>query len=587
MTADRDSDVSVIQKLFLEARPHWSRLAFMYSLEFLSAPLALLAPIPFMLAVDSVIGSKPLPDFFRLIIPDSIESSRTALLIFISVFVVVIALLSNLIGTIKSLLKTLTSEKLVLEFRARLLNHAQRVSLAYHDRTGTADSIYRIQHDAPAISWIIVSGITPFISAGSMLIGMIVVTAKIDSQLALVALAVSPIIAFLTHAVRKRLREQWHDVKKLESSALKIIKETLGSLRVVKAFGQEHWEHRRFISQANKSYTARMEAVKRESVYGFFVGATLAIGTAIVLFIGVRHVESGLLTLGKLFLVMTYIGQLYNPLQSLGLQVTTLQQSLASAERSFLLLRLPPEVFDRPDAKALNHASGKLEFRNVYFSYEPQRAVLHDICFSVPKGYRVGIAGKTGSGKTTLMNLLIRFYDPDSGRILLDDTDIREYKVSDLRNQFAVVLQEPILFSGTVTENIAYGRPDATLEEIAEAARMANVDEFLGSLPEGYNTRLGERGMLLSGGQRQRIALARAFLKDAPVLILDEPTSSVDVKTEALIMDALERLMRGRTTFIIAHRLGTLDHCDMVLVMEEGRLLNMQSAAGGDEIVIQ
>ena len=586
MKSNQPSDIAVIRRLLLEARPYWSRLATIGALEVLATPLTLLAPIPVMLAVDSVIGSKPLPDFLRMLVPDSIEQSKNALLLAISIFVIAVAALSNLLGTAKSLLKTFTSEKLVLQFRARLLDHAQRVSLAYHDRTGTADSIYRIQHDAPSISWIVINGITPFISAGSMLIGMILVTASIDFQLALVALAVSPIIAFLTHQVRKKLREQWHNVKKLESSALKIVKETLGSLRVVKAFGQEHSEHRRFVSEANKSYDARMTAVKRESVYGFLVGTTLALGSALVLFIGVSHVVDGTLTLGKLLLVMAYLGQLYNPLQSLGMQVTTLQQSLASAERAFLLLHLPPEVFDRPDAKPLKTALGKIEFQNVFFSYEPGRVVLHDIFFSVPAGTRIGIAGKTGSGKTTLVNLLIRFYDPESGRILLDGKDIREYKLADLRNQFAMVLQEPILFSGTVAENIAYARPDATFHEIEEAANMANVDEFVLSLPEGYDTKLGERGMLLSGGQRQRIALARAFLKNAPVLILDEPTSSVDVKTEALIMDALERLMHGRTTFVIAHRLGTLDQCDSVLMLDQGRLIRVQSNTSGEELVI-
>ncbi len=586
MRTNQNSDIFVIKELLSESRPYWLHLGTIFFLEFLSTPLSLLAPIPLMLAVDSVIGSKPLPEFLRIITPDSIEASKTVLLLSLSVLLVIVALLSNLIVTFKSLLKTFTSEMLVLQFRARLLNHAQRVSLAYHDKIGTADSIYRIQHDAPAISSIVVNGITPFISAGSMLIGMIVVTAKIDLQLALVALVVSPVIAYLTYLVRKELREQWHTVKRLESSALRMIKETLGSLRVVKAFGQEHLEHGRFISQANKGYGARMQAVKRESLHGFFVGTTLAVGTAVVLFLGVTHVESGVITLGKLFLVMSYLGQLYNPLQSLGMQVATLQHNLASAERAFVLLTLPPEVVDRPDPLPLQSATGEVEFRNVSFSYEPHRAVLHDISFLVPEGSRVGIAGKTGSGKTTLMNLLIRFYDPDSGEILLDGMNIKDHKVSDLRNQIAVVLQEPILFSGTVTENIAYGRPTASLKEIEAAASMANVDEFIMTLPEGYNTKLGERGMLLSGGQRQRIALARAFLKDAPILILDEPTSSVDVKTEAIIMDAMERLMQGRTTFVIAHRLSTLDHCDMILLLDQGRLLKATSKPRGEAIAV-
>ena len=583
---NQGSDISVIKELLLQARPYWSRLGIIMGLELLSTPLSLLAPIPLMLAVDSVIGSKPLPEFIAILTPDWIETSKHALLLSISIVTILIAVLLNLEATIKSLLKTVTSENLVLQFRARLLNQAQRVSLAYHDKTGTADSIYRIQHDAPAISSIVVTGITPFISAASLLIGMLVVTASIDLQLAIIALAVSPIVIFLTYLVRKNLREQWHTVKRLESSSLRIIKESLGSLRVVKAFGQELWEHGRFVSQASKSHSARLQAIKRQSLYGFLVGITLAVGTSVVLFIGVTHVINGTLTLGELLLVMTYLGQLYNPLQSLGNQVTSLQHTLASAERAFVLLRLPQEVVDRSDAAPLQRAKGSVEFKNVSFRYEPERQVLHDISFSAPMGARIGIAGKTGSGKTTLMNLLIRFYDPDSGEILIDDVNIKNYKLSDLRNQIAVVLQEPILFSGTVAENIAYGRPDAGFEEIEEAAKLANVDEFVHSLPKGYDTRLGERGMLLSGGQRQRIALARAFLKNAPILILDEPTSSVDIATEAIIMEAMERLVQGRTTFIIAHRLGTLDHCDLVLQLDHGRLIKTTGTASAEPFVV-
>jgi ATP-binding cassette subfamily B protein len=272
-----------------------------------------------------------------------------------------------------------------------------------------------------------------------------------------------------------------------------------------------------------------------------------------------------------LLMVMAYLGQLYGPMETLSKKAADLQGSLVSAERALTLLDEASEVEERPDARPLGRATGAVAFEQVSFAYPDNPAVLHNLTFRVPPGARVGIEGKTGAGKTTLMSLLIRFYDPTSGRILLDGVDLREYRLADLRAQFAFVLQEPVLFSTTVAENIAYARPGASQEEVVAAAKAANAHDFITSLPDGYETRVGERGMRLSGGERQRISLARAFLKDAPILILDEPTSSVDVKTEGLILEALRRLMQGRTTFMIAHRLSTLADCDVRVRIEAGR----------------
>ena len=306
------------------------------------------------------------------------------------------------------------------------------------------------------------------------------------------------------------------------------------------------------------------------------VGLVIAAGEAAVIFIGVRNVQAGTLTLGDLLLVMGYLSQLYRPLQSISKKVGDLQGSLASAERTFALLDQTPEVIEKPNAIPLSRASGALSFQNVSFAYEggENNPVLQNVSFEVGPGTRVGIAGATGAGKTTLVSLLTRFYDPTSGQITLDGVDLRDYKIADLRKQFAIVLQEPVLFSTSIAENIAYANPDATYEEIVAAARAANAHEFTTNLPEGYHTQVGERGMRLSGGERQRISLARAFLKDSPVLILDEPTSSVDEKTEAVIMEAMTQLMLGRTTFMIAHRLSTLEQCDVRLKIEQGRVID-------------
>jgi ATP-binding cassette subfamily B protein len=323
---------------------------------------------------------------------------------------------------------------------------------------------------------------------------------------------------------------------------------------------------------------SRIRLTAIQSGYSLAVGMTLAAGTAAVLFIGVRHVQAGQLTLGSLLLVLGYLAALYVPLQTVSSSINTLQSSLASAERAFWLLDRDPEVAERADARPLERARGAVSFDDVWFAYDGEPA-LRGVSFSVEPGARVGISGATGAGKTTLVNLLTRFYDPTAGAIRLDGVDLRDYRVADLRNQFGIVLQEPVLFSTTIRENIAYGRPDAADDEIVRAASAAGVHLFVAGLPDGYDTVVGERGMRMSGGERQRISLARAFLKDAPILILDEPTSSVDVRTEALIVGATRRLMEGRTTFLIAHRLSTLEHCDVRLEIDHGSVRELVPAA--------
>jgi ATP-binding cassette subfamily B protein len=335
------------------------------------------------------------------------------------------------------------------------------------------------------------------------------------------------------------------------------------------------------VDESQISLRAKLQYMMTESFMGIIVGVTTAVGTALVLYVGARHVLSGDISLGELLLVMSYIGQLYGPLKSISNKLASMQRHLASAERAFSLLDEPTDVPERANARPIQHATGHIQFNNVAFAYSDGPRILSDLRLEITPGTRVGIAGRTGAGKTTLVSLLMRFYDVSQGAILLDGIDLRDYRLADLRGQFAMVLQEPVLFSTTIAENIAYGRTAATADEIVDAAKAANAHDFIVELPDGYETTVGERGMRLSGGERQRISLARAFLKDAPLLILDEPTSSVDINTECSIMDAMSRLMVGRTTFMIAHRLSTLDHCDMILVVEDGRVTEGRPNADG------
>ncbi|OLC78983.1 MAG: xenobiotic-transporting ATPase [Gemmatimonadetes bacterium 13_1_40CM_4_69_8] len=576
-------DVALYRRLLRQARPYWTHFLALFAMGLLASLIALLNPVPLKIVVDSVLGGRPLPSFLHALLPGAATRSPAAILLVAIGLLVAVAALGQLQALSSTLLRTYVGERLVLEFRARLVQQVQRLSLSYHDSRGTADSLYRIQHDAPAIQNIMVDGVIPFVAASVTLVTMIVVTARLDWQLALVALGVTPALLLLSRVYRSHLRTQSRYVKKLETAALAVVHETLGALRVVKAFGQEGRETDRFIRRSSEGMAARIHLAFLEGRFGLLVGLTTAGGVAAVLLIGVRHVRSGTLTLGELLMVLSYLGQLYDPLKTISRKAAALQSYLASAERVFALLDERPDVPERPHARPLGRAVGAVEFRDVCFAYDADHPVLHVVSFDVPPGARVAVAGTTGAGKTTLVSLLTRFYDPTGGAILLDGVDLRDYRLADLRDQFAIVLQEPVLFSTSIAENIAYARPGAGELEIVQAARAAGAHDFIIRLPRGYATPVGERGMQLSGGERQRVALARAFLKDAPLLILDEPTSSVDVKTEAVILDAMDRLMRGRTAFLITHRASALVGCDVRLQLERGRLVEATPALVGQE----
>lgn len=571
----RPGDRVLYQRLWQHIWSYAPQIGGIVALDFLATPLALLAPLPLKIAVDTILHAEPLPAFVKVLLPASIEQSSGRLLIFAALLQVFVVLFGQLQILGSYVLRTQTGEGMTLRFRAQLFRHVQRLAFAFHDRRGTADTIYRIQYDAPSIQWLTIYGFIPLCSSVLTLLAMIYVTACLDSRLALVAMAVLPALIIFPQLYNRRMRAPYVNMKELESSTLGIVQEVLTALRVVKAFGREHHEQERFIDVSHAGMRARIRLAFAESAFGLVLNVTTAIGTALVLFIGVRSVQAGTLSLGELLMVLAYLAQLYGPLTTIGDKFAGLQSSLASLQRAFELLDEVPEVAEKAHAIPLKQATGSIEFRHVSFTYDQRHPVLDDVSFALRPGTRLGIAGRTGAGKSTLVSLLTRFYDPTEGQIVLDGVDLRDYKLADLRNQFAIVLQEPVLFSTSIAENIAYGRPGASFQEIVAAAKAANAHDFISALPDGYNTLVGERGMSISGGERQRLALARAFLKDAPILILDEPTSAVDVKTEQAIMEAMRRLMEGRTTLMIAHRLSTLEFCDARIDVEHGRIVQM------------
>lgn len=550
-------------------------LSLILALSLLSLPLTLLYPVPLKLVVDNVLSHLPLPGFLALFV--HANSSRSVLFWAVALLLG-IAVVVNLQGLASWWLQTYVGEKLVWEYRAKLLNHVQRLPLSFHDRYGATDSVYRIQHDAPAIQYVVIQGLIPSLTALLTLVGMIYVARRIDPSLAWVALAITPILLVLTVACSRFVRLRSQKIKDLDTRAMSVIQEVLGCIRVIKAFGQEDQEHARFVRRSTRRLTGQVKLALWQAVFNMLIGLTIAGGTAISLYIGVRHVRAGMISIGSLLVVMAYIAQMYAPLQLLTNKTTDLQGWMTSLERCFQILDQDPEIAEAEGALPIGRASGEIEFRNVWFEYDGSGRGIRDVSFKIPAGSKVGIVGTTGAGKTTLLNLIMRFYDPTRGEVCLDGVDVRQYRIADLRKQFAVVLQEPVLFDASIAENIAYGRGNATDADIVRAAKSACAHEFISAMANGFDTNAGERGAALSGGERQRISLARAFLRDSPILILDEPTSSVDIQTEGVILRATTKLMEGRTTFMIAHRLETLRCCNLILVLEKGRLVDIHDS---------
>jgi ABC-type multidrug transport system fused ATPase/permease subunit len=483
-----------------------------------------------------------------------------------------LTLMTNSLKVLGSHVQTRLTQGMVLNFRSDLFQHAQRLSLAYHDRNRSGGLIYAINFQADNAAGLVMV-LQPLALSTLTLVGMFWITFAIHAQLALLSLVIVPALYWAVGYYATHIQERLRRVKGLEGESLSIVHEAISMMKVIVAFGRERHEHRKFREHGRRAVDERVKVTVRQTAFSLFVNTTTAAGTALVLGFGVFLILRGQLTGGELLVVIAYVASIYTPLERVSTTIGSLQDRFTSLEIAFDLLDTEPEIRDAPGAVAIGRAMGSIRFENVCFRYDQRRATLEDVSFEVEPGEVVGIVGPTGAGKSTLVSLVPRFYDPQAGRILLDGRNIRDLTLESLRRQVSIVLQEPLLFSGTVEDNIRYARFDATKRELIAAAEAANAHDFIQRLPQQYQTQLGERGARLSGGERQRISLARAFLKDAPILILDEPTSAIDSRTEAVILDALERLVAGRTTLMIAHRLSTLRRADFILVMFGGRIV--------------
>src|SRR5437899_4431891 len=527
------SRFSHVQRAFEDLRPYVSPLIVLLIVSLLAVPMTLIFPLPIKLLVDSVLGSQPLPRYLTIFVGSQV-SKTLALWLAISILMAaaVLTYLQNLVNVWYS---NKVGNRMTLDVRARLFRQMQRLSVAYHDTMGAADSAYRTLNDAPMLRSFGIDSLIPLTTSILTLGAMILVMVFLDWQLALIALLVSPLMFLLTFVFRPRIRAGWRKFRASESAAMAVAQESLGASRLVKSYGQEERKNKELVSHYDASLSASLKVQVDSAIYSLLVGVLTAAGLAAVLYIGIGHVP-GILTLGSLLVVNYYVTQLYGPLRNVGQSIRDIQMSLTGVERYRAVLDEKPDVPESPNALPLARAKGKITFQKVSFEYTKGHPVLNDVSFELPSANCLGVVGPTGSGKTTLSTLLLRLFDPTDGVIALDDIDLKDYKLADLRNQYAVVHQETVLFSTTVAENIHFARPSATMDEVVRAATAAKAHEFITSLPNGYETLVGERGMKLSGGERQRISLARAFLKNAPILILDEPTSSLDVHTEAVIL---------------------------------------------------
>jgi ABC-type multidrug transport system fused ATPase/permease subunit len=549
-------------------RPYRKLAFFSVLITILLAVLALAEPWPLAFVVDNIIGEKPAPDWVTEIFGSGV-GAMIALAVAATMF---LTLLAGALTVLNEYLSTTVDQRMVLDLRSDMFEHAQKLSLAFHDKESKGILMYRINDQAAAMGQIVVA--LPVLAQNLLtVVGMAYITVKINPLLALLALGTTPFIVYSTTYYTDRIEPRLYRVRGLGAINLAIVYEAMAMMRVVLAFGTQGREYTRFRSQGESFVDETVGLTVRQTAFKLVVQLTTAAGTAAVIGVGAYQAVNHQISAGELLVVLSYIGQIYQPLEQLTATITSFQQWFINLLMSFDLMDMKPEVTQRRDARPMERSRGEVELDGVGFAYEGRPDVLKDVSARIPAGQAVAIVGPTGAGKSTLVSLLPRFYDAHEGSVRIDGHDVRDLRLADLRNQFSIVLQDPLLFTGTIAGNIRYGKPDAPMEEVIEAAEAANAHEFITALPDGYDTQLGEGGARISGGERQRIAVARAFLRDAPILILDEPTSSIDSRTEAVILDALDRLMEGRTTIMIAHRLSTLRSVDEILVMDHGEIV--------------
>jgi ATP-binding cassette subfamily B protein len=552
-------------------RPYRGRMMLVAVLLLLEVALGALQPWLLKVVIDYVLVGRPIPQPVAGWLQAIHEGDPLVLLVTLVVAGVMLQIVHQIISAYSTQIQVDTGQRMVYNMRYRLVQHLQTLGLHHHVTTNTGDAIYRVDVDAYSIENLLIGGF-PLLTSLATLIVMFAILLKLDVTVALLSLAVVPFLYLSIRYYISTLLNREERVKELESTLVERLYETFSAIRLVKSFARESHETARYAAAGDRTMDARIGLTWNQSVFSVIVSAITIVGTGMVLIVGGIHVMRQQMTIGDLTVVIAYLGAVYGPLSTIAHTTGQLQGALAGAKRIRAMLAQAPESVDRAGAIDASTITGQVRFEDVAFQYPDGTDVLHGITFEARPGEMVALVGLTGAGKTTLVSLIPRFYDASAGRVLVDGVDVRQYQLRSLRERIAIVLQEPVLFSGTIADNLRYGRLDATAEEIEAAARAAHAHDFISRLPKGYDTPVAEAGGSLSGGERQRLSVARAILKNAPILILDEPTSSLDAISEEIVFSALRRLRAGRTTIVIAHRLSTVRDADRILVLDGGRI---------------
>lgn len=538
----------------------------------------LLQPWPLKIVLDNVLrGKKQDHGWLNHLIDKTAGVDPMNVLLFACVAVLLIAVLDAICSYADKYLTTSVGQWVTHDLRRRIYTQVQRLSLAYHDQQPTGDLISRVTSDIDSIQSFIVSGLLGILVNAVTLIGMIVVLFYINWQFALIALAVVPPLFVIVYTYTRRVKKASREVRKKEGSMISVVEEVVTSMRVVKAFAREDYEIRRFEGESLEAVEAALRARALKAKLVPIVNIITAIGTCAVLWFGAKLAMEGHLTPGSMVVFVFYLGKMYKPMQEISKTMDSYSKAEIGYERIQEILKSDEEIHDIRGAKRAPKFKGEIELDHVTFEYKEGEPVLQDVNLHVDAGSMVALVGPTGSGKTTIVNLIARFYDPKEGVVRIDGIDVKQVTQKSLREQISFVLQDTVLFSGTIWDNIAYGRPDASVIEIVKAAEAANAMEFIEKLPQKFETTVGERGVTLSGGQRQRIAIARAIVRKTPILVLDEPTSGLDAQSEQLVFEALDRLMEGKTSVVIAHRLSTIRRANCIYVVDGGHIVESGS----------
>ena len=555
-------------------RPHRRPVVLLSVLLLLEIALSALQPWPLKVVIDNVLNAEahPLPEPIRGWLLAMTGGSLVALLVLVVVAGVAVQIANQLISAWGTQVQVDTGQRMVYELRGRLFEHLQALGLNHHITRNTGDAVYRIDVDAYSIENLVMSGLFPLATAVATLLVMFVILLRLDVTIALLSLAVVPFLYMCLRYYMNTLVARTERVKELESKLIERLFEVFSAIRLVKSFARERHEAARYTEFGRTVMNTRIAITWQESLFSVVVSAITIFGTALVVVVGGMYVLRGRMTLGELTVVIAYLGAVYGPLSSIAHTTGRLQGAIAGAKRVREIFALVPETVEAPEAVDAAAVTGEVRFEDVGFRYPDGTTILRGIDFTARPGELIALVGLTGAGKTTLVSLIPRFYDATEGRVLVDGVDVRQYRIRSLREKIAIVPQDPVLLAGTIADNLRYGRLDATDADVEAAARAAHAHEFVSHLPKGYATEIAEAGGSLSGGERQRLSVARAILKDAPILILDEPTSSLDTISEEIVFDALRRLRGGRTTIVIAHRLSTVRDADRILVLDGGRI---------------